>query len=134
MEIIFPYISEKASITPFILRPLARVTMINGAKKITQEMYIDSGADITLIPFSVGSAMGFEIGKAEEIKQIGGVGGSKISVVIRKIPMRIGEKEFECRIAWCLSEDVPMLLGRMDVFREFEILFTEREESVIFRY
>ncbi len=132
MEIEFPYIKEKANIVPFVLRPFARTTFKNGQREVTQDMYVDSGADITLIPFSVGKALGFEIKKDEDIKRVGGVGGSRISIVVRKVMMRIGEKEFDCRIAWCLSEDVPLILGRMDVFREFEVLFKEREEKVVF--
>jgi len=132
MKIEFPYVKEKANVVPFILRPLARVVIRNKEREIIQDMYIDSGADITLLPFSVGTALGFEIKKGEDIKRVGGVGGSKISVAVRTARMRIGEKEFDCRIAWCLSEDVPLILGRLDVFREFEILFKEKEERIVF--
>ena len=72
MEIEFPYIIEKANIVPLIQRPVARVTMINGDKKVIQDMYVDSGADIALIPFSVGKVLEFEIKKDEDIKRIGG--------------------------------------------------------------
>ena len=36
------------------------------------------------------------------------------------------------RVAWSLTEDVPLVLGRLDVFNEFDIFFKEREEKVIF--
>jgi hypothetical protein len=68
MEIEFPYVNEKASIVPFVLRPIATATLKNGEKEATLDMYVDSGADMTLIPFSVGTALGFELKKDEDIK------------------------------------------------------------------
>jgi hypothetical protein len=60
------------------------------------------------------------------------VGGGKISVVARKVKMKIGEKELNVRIAWCMSEDVPMILGRLDVFNKFDVLFKERKKKIVF--
>ena len=132
MKIEFPFIEEKANIVPNVLRPVARVKIINNDNEITQEMYVDSGADITLIPYSVGTALGFKLEPEEEIKRIGGVGGGKISVVIRKVKMVIGSKQFDARVAWCMSEDVPLILGRLDVFDEFLITFDQKEKKTVF--
>jgi len=41
-------------------------------------MYVDSRADITLIPYSVGIALGFRLEPKEEIKRIGGVANKHI--------------------------------------------------------
>lgn len=132
MQIEFPFVKEKANIVPFVLRPIARVRITYESNEITQDMYVDSGADISLIPYSVGIALGFQLKAGEEIKRIGGVGGGKISVVIRKVKMSINAEEFEARVAWCLSEEVPLILGRLDVFDKFDILFKEREGKTVF--
>lgn len=132
MRIEFPFVEEKANIVPTILRPLARVKLINENMETTADMYVDSGADITLIPYSVGIALGFSLKPEDEIRRIGGVGGGKISVVVRRVKMRIGSMELNVRVAWCVSEDVPLILGRLDVFNKFDILFKEREEKVVF--
>jgi len=132
MRIEFPFVEEKANIVPTILRPLARVKLINESMETTADMYVDSGADITLIPYSVGIALGFSLKPQDEIRRIGGVGGGKISVVVRRVKMRIGSMGLNVRVAWCMSEDVPLILGRLDVFNKFDVLFKEREEKVIF--
>jgi len=49
----FPWV-EKGNIVPKILRPIARVKLIYEGNETTLDMYIDSGSDITLIPYSVG--------------------------------------------------------------------------------
>jgi hypothetical protein len=100
--------------------------------KTTADMYVDSGADITLIPYSVGIVLGFSLKPEDEIRRIGGVGGGKISVVVRRVKMRIGSMELNVRVAWCMSEDVPLILGRLDVFNKFDVLFKEREQKVVF--
>ena len=38
----------------------------------------------------------------------------------------------EVIIAWALVEEVPILMGRMDIFDKFRIIFDEREEWIDF--
>lgn len=129
MQVEFPFVRERANIVKSILRPLARVVF---NEEVPQWMYIDSGADVTLLPRSVGELLGFEIRRGEEIKEVKGLGNSRIPIVVRRVSMKIGEKKFEARVAWSLTEDVPLVLGRLDVFNKFDILFKEREEKVVF--
>ena len=55
-------------------------------------------------------------------------------IIIKKVKMRIGEQEFDARVAWCLEEDVPPLLGRIDVFNRFKITFDEENKEIIFEW
>ena len=68
----------------------------------------------------------------EEIKELKGVGGSTVAVVFKMIPIRIGEREFKVKVAWCLKEDVPALLGRRDIFDNFHVLFKQDEKVIEF--
>lgn len=128
MQVEFPFIKEKATVTKYILRPFVKVNF-NG---ILEWLYFDSGADITLVTLSFGKLLGFKLKEGEEIKELKGIGDGKIPYVIRSVKMKIGENEFDCRIAWSLVEDVPMVLGRLDVFNKFDILVKEREKKIIF--
>jgi len=133
MRIEFPFIEEKANIVPTILRPLARVKLVNENMETTADMYVDSGADITLIPYSVGIALGFSLKPEDEIRRIGGVGGGKISIVVRRVKLRIGSRELNVRVAWCMSEDVPLILGRLDIFDKFNVLFEGGKKTVFLK-
>jgi len=94
-------------------------------------MYIDSGADLTIIPYRLGLMLGLRLeGPIEEVHGIGG----GIPIIIRHLELRIGDVVISARVGWSLREDVPLLLGRMDVFSEFDIEFREREEKVVFRH
>jgi hypothetical protein len=133
MRIEFPFIEEKANIVPTILRPLARVKLVNENMETTVDMYVDSGADITLIPYSVGIALGFSLKPEDEIRRIGGVGGGKISIVVRRVKLRIGSGELNVKVAWCMSEDVPLILGRLDIFDKFNVLFEGGKKTVFLK-
>ncbi len=131
MQIEFPFITQKANVVDFISRPYAEVTLIGEGTLLTEWFFIDSGADVSLIKRGFGELLGFRIKEGEEIKQLSGIGRNAIPYVLRKIKMKIGEKEFGARIAWSLIEDVPLVLGRLDVFDKFDIVFKEREGKVI---
>jgi len=129
--ITFPYREEQSKIFGRIYRPVARVKLKSERGWIPQWMYVDSGADITLIPRSVGDLLGFEV-ERERIVDISGVGGGNVPVIIKETVIDIGGEIFDARVAWALIEDVPPLLGRMDVFLKFEAIFREWEKVMVF--
>lgn len=45
--------------------------------------------------------------------------------------MNLGGSEFFPRVAWALSAEVPFILGRLDVFRNYCIEFREFEDKII---
>ncbi|MBI4130752.1 hypothetical protein HY468_05520 [Candidatus Roizmanbacteria bacterium] len=92
--------------------------------------YIDSGADVTLIPLSLGNLLGLRVDN-HHVQKIGGISGS-VSIIYTKRNMRIGNSEFTSRIAWSLHEDVPPLLGRLDVFDQFDITFQQEKKRIVF--
>ena len=130
--IIFKYKQEPISDKQRkIKRPVADVYLKSSSKSwIKFHPYIDSGADITLIPLSLGKLLGFRLDQ-QKVEQIGGIRGG-IPVVYTKSIMRIGKEEFSIRVAWALIEDVPPLLGRTDVFDIFRVTFEQYKDLIIF--
>jgi hypothetical protein len=128
----FRYLREKSSLFGTILRPVAKIQFKDtDGNPIDCSMYIDSGADITLIPKSLGEILGLKL-EEENIIEISGVGSTKVPMIIRTLSMIIGEHEIQARVAWALEEDVPPLLGRLDIFDKFDIEFKEAEEIIVF--
>lgn len=95
-------------------------------------MYVDSGADITLIPLSVGRLIGLQRMKRDKLERITGIRGSSIPIVVKTASMRLGSVAFQARVAWSQVEEVPLLLGRMDVFRRFDVSFRDKAGVTIF--
>ncbi len=130
--IIFRYRKETGIIDEVVYRPVANIEFKNKDDEwIELHPYIDSGADISLIPLSFGKLLGLEINK-EEIKELGGVGRDTIPVIIKIILVRIGDFEFDLKVAWCLKEEVPALLGRSGIFEKFHINFKQDEKLIEF--
>lgn len=115
-----------------IKRPVADVFLktTNGTW-IEFHPYIDSGADITLIPLSLGKLIGLAT-DGKSIEQIGGIRGS-IPVVYGKRKVKLGSSLFSAMVAWALIEDVPPLLGRADIFDHFDVTFQQTRGIVIFQ-
>lgn len=132
--IIFKYRKEEGSTEKIVYRPVADVEFKSkDGEWIELHPYIDSGADITLLPLSLGRLLEFEIDKSRII-ELKGVGSDTIPVILKDVPIRIGDYEFDVRIAWSLKEDVPSLLGRKDIFDHFHVLFKQDERVIEFRY
>lgn len=130
MEIVFDFREEVSRIFGPIKRPVAEVIFKNNEKEILEYPYVDSGADISLISKSVGDSLGFTIEKTDEITEIKGISEREVPIIIKNVKMKIGEKIFDTRIAWALIEEVPLLLGRTDVFNLFDISFNKNTKTI----
>ena len=129
MHVEFPYRKEKSSTFGTIFRPVAKTILEN---EFDQWLYVDSGADITLLPLSVGDLIGLRRTKQDKVQKIMGVGKSSLPIIVKPVSMRIGSVSFRARVAWSQVEEVPPLLGRTDVFRRFSVTFREKDRVTIF--
>ena len=116
----------------WVFRPVAGVVLENAPRRVEALMYIDSGADITTIPLAAGAALGFEQASGERILEMRGVSGAGVPYLIKDIHLLFDGLRIGARVAWTLVEEVPFLLGRLDVFDKFDILFQERKGVIIF--
>ena len=97
------------------------------------EMLIDSGADISLIPFHTGSLLGLSRSDEEILSFAQGIGG-EVSYLLRRICLAIDGQPVSTTVAWCQDEDIEdMIVGRQDVFDAFHIEFRQSERRIIFK-
>ena len=115
-----------------IWRPVIPVKLRNQDNILSCEVLVDSGADITLIPKRVGTYLGFTLTNEEEIKELYGIGEGAAPFLIREVFIKIGNIEKQIRVGWALIEEIPILLGRLDLFNLFDIKFKQRDEIIIF--
>ena len=127
--IVFKYKEESAT-KGKIKRPVADVFIRNNSGWIEFHPYIDSGADVTLIPLSLGKLIGLSVDE-KKIEHIGGLSGN-VPVIYFKHEIKIGGIKFFSQIAWALIEEVPPLLGRTDIFDKFNVQFKQKQGLIIF--
>lgn len=130
MEIEFDFRDESSGLFGKIKRPVAKITLINKHKKIPQIFYVDSGADITLVPRSIGEILEFDNPNPSEIIDIKGIGEKGVPMVLRRLTIQLGDIKIDSRIGWALIEDVPLLLGREDFFKYFDVVFSKNKKTI----
>lgn len=114
-----------------VKRPVATVYLrAKDGKWVEFESIIDSGADISLLPLSVGRLIGLSP-DGQDIKEIGGIRGN-VPVIYFENEVRVGNTEFKAKLCWALLENVPPLLGRADVFDRFNVTFKQRDDTILF--
>lgn len=123
---------EERSSLGIVLRPVAEVILEKDGSAVEIPMYVDSGADVSMIPFRFGRALGFKQEKEDSIQEVKGISGAGVPYIPRKVTLVLNGKRLKIRIAWALVEEVPMLMGRMDIFDKFRVVFDERNGWIDF--
>jgi hypothetical protein len=114
----------------FLWVPVARVTLRHGMKSFELDMTVDSGADLTMLPYQVGLNLGFRKGTSH-VSRLSGISGGT-PYLLKKAALEIGPLRLHPRLAWAQSDDVPVLLGRTDVFDRLTVTFNGMKRQVTF--
>ena len=122
MQTEFPYQREESGIFGTVCRPVVGYDIKTRYGWVPVMAYLDSGADITLLPKSFIDLLDIEF-REEDIKEIGGVGGSKVPIVLADVKLMVCGKDIEVTAAICLVKNIPYLLGREGIFDHFNICF-----------
>ena len=91
---------------------------------------LDSGAELTMMPRSVAEQLGVNLGSAREMK-VTGIEGSGVRAWLSEITLKIGEAECRLPCLFSSNENTPCLLGRMELFRRFNVTFDNRGQKII---
>jgi hypothetical protein len=127
----FPYRPEPAPGGHTVYRPVAKVVFHGpNGRSVTQLLYVDSGADHTLLPYRLGKYLGLDQ-FGSEVQEIHGMNGS-VGVIYACIDTELASLRFPVKVAWAQLEEVPPLLGRTDVFDHFDITFQQSRHLVLF--
>jgi hypothetical protein len=97
------------------------------------EMIIDSGADITYLPNKVGERLGLVRSAHDLVFEARSV-GSIVPYVYRQMQVNIDGINLSIRVIWGQGEqnEDEALLGRLDIFDRFDVLFSQKKRKVIF--
>ena len=114
-------------------QPKYPVTLSFGQNR-TLNILIDSGADISLIPYQLGLDLGYHK-LPEEINNKGESVGGIVEYLLRNIEMEIDKNRFSAPVAWLQTVDCDeILIGREVVFDLFDIEFKQAEEMLVFKW
>ena len=143
MEIEFPYSNEESRTFGIVKRPRMVMRIFSKTRDIwipIKKTLVDTGADITLVPRSIGELLVEDVTTGKYGEMSGIVPGSVLVVYIHKLKIRVGDREFEAPVAMWLSfaqtharaslgrvgdsNDVPSVFGRVKGLDLFDANFS----------
>lgn len=131
-RVVFQAPREKHPVFGTIWRPIIEVAFRAGRYRIRTDALVDPGADITLLPKRLGDALHLKVQPDEPIHEVRGVGEGAVPMAIRRVSLEVGPFTLPIRIGWTLIEEVPVLLGRLDLFDAFDITYRQAEGTIVF--
>lgn len=118
----FPYVSPNPA--PGSAKLVPRLPIIlEGPTRIAVEGLLDTGAVVSVLPWSVGARLGKDWGLLPVPLQLG---GNLASVPAKLVLVRTTVGSFApvlLSFAWARSDAVPILLGQINFFQEFDVCF-----------
>jgi hypothetical protein len=119
----FPYSEVRDSRGDTILRPLLPLELDYRNKKLEVRGLLDSGADINVLPYQLGLDLGANSDESQTALRLSGnlanfeARGLLLNATVAdQAPVRLA-------FAWTKAENVPLILGQVNFFLEFDVCF-----------
>jgi hypothetical protein len=104
------------------LAPMLPLTLA-GAQTIAVSALLDTGAALNVLPYAVGVRLGFEWDRQTTTVRLT---GNMASVEARVVIVDATVARFPAvrlAFAWAKQDDMPVLLGQVNFFMEFDVCF-----------
>lgn len=128
----FPYKEKESGIFGKTKRPLIDLYIFSETNKnwlSIVEVLADTGADISILPRTIGEALVKDIKNGRYLEIRGITPGAYTEVFTHNLICKIGGVEFKTPFAIADSDDVPPILGRFKGLDLFEAVFYKGRET-----
>lgn len=125
----FPYLVTRNLKGEGILRPQMPLTLTYRNESREAIGLLDTGADVNVLPYSLGIALG---AVWETQDTIVGLSGNLAHYEARGIVINATIGDFESVrlvFAWTQAQNVPLLLGQVNFFAEFDVCFYRAQSA-----
>ena len=131
MPVEFP-IGTKVISLGRIADPVVPLLMLTGNGYVPFDFLIDTGADCSMIPTSIAQTeLGVDLAQCAQ-DTFFGIEGSGVRMFRGWIALKIGPYPLRVRCVFSPREHTPLILGRLDLFRHFSIVFDNRRHLIRF--
>lgn len=125
----FAYSTASATAGEASLLPLLPITLHQQENSATASGLLDSGATVSVVPYSLGAQLGAVWEQQTILVQLTGnlanyeARALILSAVVGSLaPVRLV-------FAWTRAENVPLILGQVNFFMEFDICFFRAQQA-----
>ena len=119
----FPYIASEPMLSETSLRPILPIKLAHEGRSLDAMGLLDTGATVNVMPFSVGLRLGAEWDALTVSVQLT---GNLSQLEARGLLVQASVAEFppvRLAFAWTRADNVPLLLGQVNFFMEFDVCF-----------
>ena len=120
----FPYVAKDK--LPTSLMPSLPMTISLGNRSVQVVGLLDSGAAVSVLPYSIGLAIGAEWEEQRSVLSLTGSLGqheARALIVQAQHPQIISDKPVHLAFAWTRLDSAPVIFGQMNFFLEFDVCF-----------
>jgi hypothetical protein len=125
----FPYVPFQNARGELLLRPMLPISLTHQNRSIQDSGLLDTGADVNVLPYR----LGLELGVVWEAQRVlAGLSGNLAQAEARGVILtaRIGRLQpVQLAFAWTRAETVPLILGQVNFFIEFDVCFFRSESA-----
>lgn len=137
LKVKFSYREKESGIFGKTKRPLIDLYIFSEIKKkwfFLAEVLADTGADISILPRTIGESLIKDIKKGKYLEIRGITPSAYTEVFIHNLTCKIREFKFKAPFAIADSDDVPPILGRVKGLDLFEAIFYKGKETRLSKY
>jgi len=130
----FPYLQITHPIVGRLFQPMVEVTLSHGLARVRHLLFLDSGADLSLLPASLGLALGLSR-EAQPVASVRGLMRERTDLRVVEINLQIADSApVPVRVGWGDDDNFSPLLGRLDVFDHFTFEFNHERRVVVVKH
>ncbi len=120
----FTYLDRYASGHPADLKPYLPLKLRSSVAEQDVVALVDSGAGISMMPYSVGLQLGGDWNALAHSMPVRGGAGPVSGKLFSAEGIVAGLPAVSLIFSWVATDDWPMILGQINFFHEFDILFS----------
>jgi hypothetical protein len=125
----FPYIPVRNTHGELALRPMLPLALVREERIINISGILDSGGDVNVLPYNIGTELGLVW---EDQRILTGLSGNLSERESRGVVLSATVEQFppvRLAFAWTRLENIPLILGQVNFFTEFDVCFFRSESA-----
>ena len=119
----YPFVSGDTTLGEASFRPYLPFTLLNRQFSVRASALLDTGASVNVLPYSVGVELGYDWERqTAALSLTGNLAQYEARVVL--VQAVVGQFEpVQLVFAWTQATNVPLILGQVNFFMEFDVCF-----------
>lgn len=119
----YPFVSSDAALGEAGFRPYLPLRLTSQKGSVIASGLLDTGASVNVLPYSVGVELGYEWERQTTALSLTG-NLAQYEARVALVQAIVGQFEpVRLVFAWTQATDVPLILGQVNFFMEFNVCF-----------